>query len=91
MATLEKLGELKSKGILTQEEFDAKVEVARSETDRQAQAELWQELNQYVMDRLWMIPGTFTKSQDIWGSKVGNTYRWAPFGSFNFGDLYVQQ
>lgn len=74
-----------------QAEFDSMVEKARAETDREAQAKLWQELNQYVLDRLWAIPGSFTKAQDIWGSKVGNAYRWAPFGSFNFGDLYVIQ
>lgn len=74
-----------------QAEFDALVDAAKAETDREAQAKLWQELNQYVLDRLWAIPGSFTKAQDIWGSKVGNAYRWAPFGSFNFGDLYVIQ
>lgn len=71
-------------------EFDAKVTAAKAETDRAKQGEMWKELNQYVIDQMWAIPGTFTKAQDIWGSKVGNTYRWAPFGSFNFGDLYVK-
>jgi len=72
-------------------EFQAKVDEARAETDREAQGKLWQELNQYVVDQVWAIPSSFTKAQDIWGSKVGNTYRWGPFGSFNFGDLYVKQ
>lgn len=70
--------------------FQEKVDAARAETDRKAQGKLWQELNQYVIDQVWAVPGSFTKAQDIWGSKVGNTYRWAPFGSFNFGDLYVK-
>ncbi|MBJ7363234.1 MAG: hypothetical protein JHD36_10875, partial [Ilumatobacteraceae bacterium] len=53
------------------------------------QGKMWQELNQYVLDQVWAIPGSFTKAQDIWGSKLGNTYRWGPYGSFNFGDLFV--
>jgi hypothetical protein len=36
------------------------------------------------------LPGTFTKAQSIWGSKVGNAYQWGPFGAFNYGDLYVK-
>lgn len=70
--------------------FQEKVDGARAETNREKQGKLWQELNQYVVDQIWAIPSSFTKAQDIWGSKVGNTYRWAPFGSFNFGDLYVK-
>jgi len=69
--------------------FAEKVQMARAETDRKAQGKMWQELNQYVLDQVWAIPGSFTKAQDIWGSKLGNTYRWGPYGSFNFGDLYV--
>ena len=69
--------------------FETKVQEARAETNRGKQGKLWQELNQYVLDQVWAIPGSFTKAQDIWGSKVGNTYRWGPFGSFNFGDLFV--
>lgn len=69
--------------------FETKVQEARAETNRGKQGKLWQELNQYVLDQVWAIPGSFTKAQDIWGSKLGNTYRWGPYGSFNFGDLFV--
>jgi peptide/nickel transport system substrate-binding protein len=71
-------------------EFQTKVDAAKKELDRTKQGKMWQELNQYVVDRLWALPGTFTKAQSIWGSKVGNAYQWAPFGAFNYGDLYVQ-
>ena len=71
--------------------FQEKVDAARANTDRASQGKQWQELNQYVLDQAWSIPGSFTKGQDIWGSKVGNTYRWGPFGSFNFGDLFIKQ
>lgn len=71
-------------------EFQQKVDAARAELDRVKQGKMWQELNQYVVDRLWALPGTFLKAQSIWGSKVGNTYQWGPFGAFNFGELYVK-
>jgi len=71
-------------------EFQTKVDAAKKELDRAKQGVMWQELNQYVVDRLWALPGTFTKAQSIWGSKVGNAYQWAPFGAYNYGDLYVK-
>ena len=71
-------------------EFQTKVDAAKGELDRTKQGVMWQELNQFVVDRLWALPGTFSKAQSIWGSKVGNTYQWSPFGSYNYGDLYVK-
>ena len=71
-------------------EFQTKVDAAKGELDRTKQGVMWQELNQFVVDRLWALPGTFLKAQSIWGSKVGNTYQWSPFGSYNYGDLYVK-
>ena len=71
-------------------EVQTKVDAAKGELDRTKQGVMWQELNQFVVDRLWALPGTFSKAQSIWGSKVGNTYQWSPFGSYNYGDLYVK-
>jgi peptide/nickel transport system substrate-binding protein len=71
-------------------DFQTKIDAARAETDRAKQGKMWKELNQFVVDQLWAIPGTFTKRQDLWGSKLGNTYGWGPFGSYNFGDIYVK-
>ena len=71
-------------------EFQTKVDAAKKELDRTKQGVMWQELNQFVVDRLWALPGTFTKAQSIWVSKVGNAYQWSPFGAFNYGDLYVK-
>lgn len=70
-------------------EFQTKVDAARAELDRAKQGKMWQELNQYVVDQLWALPGSFTKAQDLWGSKVGNVYRWGPFGAINPGDVYL--
>jgi peptide/nickel transport system substrate-binding protein len=71
-------------------EFEGLVNAARINLDRTAQGKQWQELNQYVVDRLWALPGSFLKAQSIWGSKVGNTFQWGPFGAFCFGNLYVK-
>jgi peptide/nickel transport system substrate-binding protein len=70
-------------------EFESLVTAARNNLDRTAQGKQWQELNQYVVDRLWALPGTFLKAQSMWGSQVGNTFQWGPFGAFCFGNLYV--
>lgn len=71
-------------------EFEKKVGEARVNLDREAQGKQWQELNQYVVDRLWALPGSFLKAQSIWGSKVGGTFQWGPFGAFCFGNLWVK-
>ena len=71
-------------------DFQKKIDAARAETDRAKQGKMWQELNQFVVDQVWAIPGVFTKAQALWGSKLGNTYQWGPFGSYNFGDIYVK-
>jgi peptide/nickel transport system substrate-binding protein len=68
-------------------EFQAKVEEAKLETDRAAQAKLWKELNQYAIDQVWSIPGSATKAQNIVGSNVRGAYQWLPFGWYNLGDL----
>ena len=71
-------------------EFQSKIDAARANLDREAQGKQWQELNQYVVDRLWALPGTFLKAQSIWGSKVGGTFQWGPFGAFCFGNLWAK-
>jgi len=67
--------------------FEAAVTEAKLDLDRVSQGKKWQELNKYVVDRLWALPIYFEKAQSIWGSKVGNAYQWAPYGAFNFGEL----
>ena len=70
--------------------FETKVEEARNTLDRKEQGLKWQELNQYVVDRLWALPGTFVRSQSMWGSKVGGAFQWGPFGAFCYGNLWVK-
>jgi peptide/nickel transport system substrate-binding protein len=78
--------------------FNAKVDEAKATTDRDAQAELWKELNKEAMANVWAIPTRFGRSQTIAGSGVksasgegGNPYQWAPYTSWSYGDLYVEQ
>jgi len=68
-------------------EFQTKVDAAKSETDRAAQSKMWKELNQYVIDQAWSVPGSATKSQNLVGSKVRGAYQWLPFGWYNLGAL----
>lgn len=69
--------------------FKTKSDKAKNETNRAAQAKMWKELAQYVMDQYWIIRPVFSKGQFEWGSKVGGVYYWEPQGTFGFGGLYV--
>jgi peptide/nickel transport system substrate-binding protein len=78
--------------------FTAKVEAAKAMTDRVAQAQQWKELNKEAMAQVWAIPARFQREQRLAGSKVksasgkdGQVYIWAPYGSWSYVDLYVEQ
>jgi peptide/nickel transport system substrate-binding protein len=78
--------------------FNTKVADAKALTDRDAQAEQWKELNKEAMANVWVIPTRFGREQRLSGSKVkaasgkdGQVYIWAPYGSWSYGDLYVEQ
>jgi peptide/nickel transport system substrate-binding protein len=49
---------------------------------------MWAELNQYVVDQMWIVPGIFSKTQEIWGSGLGGIFFWEPQGAPSFGDLH---
>lgn len=70
--------------------FKKKSDATKVETNRAKQAKGWQELSQYVMDQYWIIRPVFSKSQNVWGSKVGGVYYWEPQGTFGFGQMYVK-
>ena len=76
--------------------FNAKVDQAKAQTDRNAQATLWKELNKEAMANVWVVPTRFGREQRLAGSKVksasgknGQVYIWSPYGSWSYGDLYV--
>ena len=78
--------------------YSEKVQEAKTNTNREEQAKQWQELNKEAMQNVWAIPTLFGRSQGLAGSKVksasgenGNIYYWAPFTSWPYADMYVEQ
>jgi peptide/nickel transport system substrate-binding protein len=78
--------------------YTAKVQEAKTNTDRAAQSEQWKALNKEAMQNVYAIPTLFGRSQSMAGSKVhsasgenGNVYFWAPFTSWPYNDMYVDQ
>ena len=79
-------------------DFSARVQEAKENVDRASQSEQWKELNKKAMEQVWAIPTRFGRSQGIAGSKVksetgdgGNVYFWAPYTSWPYVDMYVEQ
>jgi peptide/nickel transport system substrate-binding protein len=72
-------------------EFKKRSDANLSEPDRVKQGKEWAALNKYAMDQMWVIPGVFSKTQEIWGSKIGGAFFWEPQGSLSFGDLYIKK
>jgi peptide/nickel transport system substrate-binding protein len=71
--------------------FDAKIEAARVIEDRVEQGKAWAALNTEASAQFWVIPTRFGKAQRIWGSKLGNSYLWAPYGSYPYGVMFVKK
>ncbi|MGZ4596031.1 MAG: ABC transporter substrate-binding protein [Actinomycetes bacterium] len=76
--------------------FNAAVEKAKVEADRNKQATMWQELNRQAMTNAWVVPTRFRREQRVAGSKVksasgkdGQPYLWAPYGTWPYPDIYV--
>ena len=71
-------------------DWTAQVNDARTTLDRAAQALKWQELNTEAAQQVWIIPTFFGLSQNIAGTNVGGTYRWAPYASWPYAQLYAK-
>jgi len=78
--------------------FNAKVEEAKTNTDRESQSAQWKELSKEAMANVWVVPTRAGRSQGVAGSKVksasgenGNVYFWAPYTSWPYADMYVEQ
>jgi peptide/nickel transport system substrate-binding protein len=59
---------------------------------------MWKELNKEAMANVWVVPTRFGREQRLAGSKVhsasgddGNPYLWAPYGSWPYNDMWVEQ
>ena len=76
--------------------FNEKVAAALAETDREAQAQMWKDLNKEAMSQVWVIPWLFEKDYRLAGSKVksasgdnGSPYLGGFAGSWPYNDMYV--
>jgi peptide/nickel transport system substrate-binding protein len=72
-------------------EFAELVAAGKGETDREAQGQIWADGNQLAMERVWVLPTVFGRSQYIIGDKVGGAYFWDAYGWFNIADIYVSK
>lgn len=70
---------------------NAAVEAGLTELDRPTQQKIWQDLNKYQTEQMMNLPTFFGLSQTIGGTKVGPLYRWAAYGSWPYGELYVSE
>ena len=59
--------------------------------DLESQTQQWNELNAMAMSEAAVIPTLFENDQRMAGTDVGGAYIWAPYGSWPYGQLSVQQ
>ncbi len=71
--------------------WNDKVAAARAEIDHAKQAAMWQDLNKEAMRNVFAIPTIFARTQSLAGSKVKPVYRWAPYGAWPYGEMYLVQ
>jgi len=69
--------------------FEDKVNIAMKTTDRKKQAAMWKELDAYAMKQMWVLPTTFGKAQEIWGSQLSNVFFWVPQGNPAYGKIWI--
>jgi peptide/nickel transport system substrate-binding protein len=71
--------------------FEDKVNLAMKTTDRKKQAALWKDLDKEAMKNFWVLPTTFGKAQEVWGSAVQNVFFWVPQGNPAYGKIWINQ
>jgi len=69
--------------------FEDKVNLAMKTTDRKKQAVMWKELDAYAMKQFWVLPTTFGKAQEVWGSQLANVFFWVPQGNPAYGKIWI--
>ena len=69
--------------------FEDKVNIAMKTTDRKKQAVMWKELDAYAMKQMWVLPTTFGKAQEVWGSQLANVFFWVPQGNPAYGKIWI--
>ena len=69
--------------------FEDKVNLAMKTTDRKKQAAMWKALDAEAMKNFWVLPTTFGKAQEVWGSQVGGVFFWVPQGNPAYGKMWI--
>jgi peptide/nickel transport system substrate-binding protein len=72
-------------------EFEEQIQDALTTLDRDEQAVKWQELNTRGSELALVAPTQFGQDQRLWGSGLGNVYFWAPYGSYSYAQIFVQE
>ena len=71
------------------EDYEAKIQDALGTLDRNEQATKWQALDKEAVEKAWIIPTFFGRSQNMAGGQVGPIYRWPAYGSWPYAVMYV--
>jgi peptide/nickel transport system substrate-binding protein len=71
-------------------EFADIVAKGKAEVNREAQGALWAAGNQLAMERVWVVPTRFGRSQYIHGTGVQGAYFWDAYGWYNLSTLSVK-
>ena len=71
--------------------INAEIDAARVIADRVEQGKAWAALNTKLAAGAYVVPTRFGKTQRMWGSKVGGSYFWAPYGSYPYAQLFVKK
>jgi peptide/nickel transport system substrate-binding protein len=69
--------------------YEQKIQDALGTLDREEQAAQWQALDKEAVEKAWIIPTFFGRSQNMAGGKVGPIYRWPAYGSWPYSAVYV--
>lgn len=69
--------------------FEDKVNIAMKTTDRKKQAAMWKALDAEAMKNFWVLPTTFGKAQEVWGSQLANVFFWVPQGNPAYGKIWI--
>ncbi len=83
------LSRYNKEGGVEDQAFEDEIQAALAETDRDAQAQMWQDLNTQGSELALVAPTQFGLDQRLWGSRLGNVYFWAPYGSYDYGQVFV--
>jgi peptide/nickel transport system substrate-binding protein len=71
--------------------FNKAVTAALNLTDLNAQIAAWNKLNTQAVEAGTAVPTLAERQQRMFGGKVGGAYIWAPYGSWNYGTIWIQQ